>query len=75
VAVTFAKVQGGDVGRIQDAIIDAFAKCVAVSGLFVFTTQDPTGVPSGNAPRFMFNTSNLRLWVNCGSSWHYAGLT
>ncbi len=75
-AVAFAKLQSltPDLNRVQDNVSDALSQCVSVGKFFGYSTQDPTGVPSGGAPRFLLNTANLRLWVNCGSAWHYTTL-
>ncbi len=76
-AVAFAKLQSltPDLNRAQDNVRDAFAKCVDVDKFFGFTTEDPSGVPSGGAPRFLLNLGSSKLWVNCGSSWHFVALT
>ena len=60
-----------DLNRAQDNVRDAFGQCVSRAEFFGFATQDPTGVPSGGAPRFLLNLATSKLWVNCGSSWHY----
>ena len=75
-AVNFAKLPTDTplLTRVQENITDAFEKCMATAMVFGITTSDPAGQPSPQAPRFLLNTRNLRLWVNCVTSWHYVQL-